>query len=136
MKRIGRLIFDIIGLGLAIFAIVMGIIAISGHIPSSVKDALDTSKAEWNGRETLMDVYPKAFWMGVAALGMGAIAAVAAIIAIIMVFKADSHLKLTVFVWVFAWIASGLAGYVVYQIWNIDPKDVLAAGKAIVTTTH
>lgn len=138
MKRIGRLLFDVAGLALAAFAIVMGLIAVTGHIPSSIKDSINTANAAWAGRETLMDVYPTAFWMGVVALAMGAIAAISSAIGIVMLFKSDSHVKLTIFAWVFAWIAAGLAGYVVYQIWNIDPQDIIDAGKNVAkqVTTH
>lgn len=131
MKRIGRLIFDLIGLALALFAIVMGIIAVSGHIPASVRDTIDTATASWDSKDVLKDVYPAAFWMGVVSLALGTIAALGAVIAIIMIFRSKSHLKLTVMVWVFAWIASGIAGYVVYQIWKIDAHDLVNAGKAV-----
>lgn len=124
MRRIGRLVFDLIGLALALFALIMGVIAVSGHIPTSIKDAVETGKSSWAAKDVLKEVYPKAFWMGVAALSLGALATITAVISIVMVFRKDSHMSWTVFTWVIAWIASGLAGYVVYQIWNMDVDHV------------
>lgn len=124
MRKIGRLLFDLIGLALALFALVMGIIAVSGHIPTSFKDAMNTTQASWDAKDVLKEAYPKAFWMGVAALALGAIATITAVISIIMVFRKSSHMSWTAFTWVIAWIASILAGYVVYQIWNMDVDHV------------
>lgn len=132
MKRLGRLFFDLLALAGSIIAIAFGVVAITGTIPNWTHISSDNNviQAGWDARDVLREVHPEAFWMGVVALAMGSIAAITSLIGIIMVFRAKSHLKLTIFSWVFFWIAVGLASYAMHRFLNIDPKDVYtAAGK-------
>lgn len=125
MKRLGRLFFDVLGLGFAVAAIIMGLVAITGHVPAWDKVA-DDVKATWESKNVLREIEPHAFWMGVAAIAVGGLAGILSIIAILMVFSSKSHTGLTMAIFVLAIIAAGLAAYTIYKYHNISKGDIEA----------
>lgn len=115
MKRIGRLLFDIIGVAAAVAALVMVFYVFFKQLPTTKDSTGAEIKAAVKGWKLLRDADSTAFYLGVTALVLGGISLIGGIIAILMIFKKGSHMGLTAFVFVLAIAAVGIAAYVLHK---------------------
>ena len=111
MKRLGRLIFDLLGISIAVVSLILAIYVITGSSLTTLfdkpDDAFDSvkeySKGDSNKARTLIIV----------AIVMSSLSILMLIPAVLMLFKRDGHFFLTAFIWILAIIAliTSIVGY-------------------------
>lgn len=130
MKRVGRLILDIIGGAAALLSLIFAIISLTGKLsnfhdlPDAAKKAIDLAEG-LNGNV--------AYWFAIVGAAIGALGIIGFVIALFLIFKSGSHLGLTVSIFVFAVIGLGLTSYSLYANNKLGdiPLDVTSIFKNV-----